>query len=76
VPQQVADGADAELGQARRALAADTGQRRHRLAKGICRSLGHCGSCTGNAALGQASRRFAFRWAKPSRRVCGRWLAS
>ncbi|MDC0065297.1 hypothetical protein OAK15_02435 [Verrucomicrobia bacterium] len=45
------------------------------MAKGICRSLGHCGSCTGNAALGQASRRFAFRWAKPSRRVCGRWLA-
>ena len=76
VPQQVGDGADAELGQARRALSADTGQRRHLLAKGICRKLGHCGSCTGNLALGQAGRRFAFRWAKPSRRVRDRWLAS
>ena len=76
VPQQVGDGADAELGQAGRTLTADTGQRRHLLAKGICRKLGHCGSCTGNLALGQAGRRFAFRWAKPSRRVRDRWLAS
>ena len=61
VPQQVGDGPNAELGQARRALNADTGQRRHLLANGICHKLGHFDSCTGNLALGQASRRFTFR---------------
>ena len=60
VPQQVGDRADAQLGQARGASAADAGQRRHRLAKGICRRLGHSGSCTGKRALGQAGRRFAL----------------
>ena len=76
VPQQVDDRADAELGQARCALTADAGQRRHRLAKGICLGLGHCGSCTGKPALGQAGRRFAFRWASPDRTICDRWFAS
>jgi len=69
VPQQVDDRADAELGQARCALTADAGQRRHRLAKGICLGLGHCGSCTGKPALGQAGRRFAFRCAGPARTI-------